>query len=400
MKSLVVLLAAFIILLSQLSYFTEASSYEGNKKVPAKIFSPFYLKLLEEIKKSLYEKLVEMSPPKKSTLQMSYGGNYKENNTIDEKKEHAINDGSIFNWTFMIYIDGDNNLCNYASKKLNELLKIRKNGFAIIILYDGDKYNDSCIYSITDSVKRINQSEVNMGSGITLKNLISFAKSNYSAKHYFLEIWGHGNGWMGVAFDKTNRDYLTLKEIKNAINEVDIVSFSACYMGSIEVAYSLKSKVNYFIAPEGAMLANGLPYERIFERLNFSANPENVARIIVEEYADYYAHTSTNFAAWNMSNITELVTLINNFSSSINKSLIKQARNASSISPKYVDLYKFARFFDNEIAKEVMKAINGTIIAKFGNMHGIEIYCPLPQYYSNSYSYTDFSLDTNWDELL
>jgi len=86
MKSLVVLLAAFIILLSQLSYSTEASSYEENKKVPAKIFSPFYLKLLEEIKKSLYEKLVEMSPPKKSTLQMSYGGNYKENNTIDEKK--------------------------------------------------------------------------------------------------------------------------------------------------------------------------------------------------------------------------------------------------------------------------------------------------------------------------
>ena len=398
MKAIAVL-SATILLFASLSYLVEANAddHSANQKlkVSKSMFPRFYQRLLEIIKERAYQKVRQQY--QKKILEMTTNENYEEKNTMGNDKQHE-NQNFTFNWTFMIYLDGDNNLCNYANKKLNEILNIRKAGTAIVVLYDGNKYNDSCLYAITnDKIERINRSETNMGSGATLKEFISIAKKNYSARHYMLEIWGHGNGWMGVAFDKTNKDYLTLEELKNSIGGIDIISFSACYMGSIEVAYALKDKVSYFIAPEGAMLASGLPYEKIFEEFNASMDCESVAKLIVREYGKYYIRTSTNFAAWNLSKLDELVQAINNFSASLNKSMVEIARNVTAIDSKFVDLYEFAKFFGE---KEVTEAINETIISKFGNLHGIEIYCPLPEYHSNKYSSLSFSIATHWDEIL
>jgi len=390
-----IFVAGVLILLLSFGYLVEAHSF--NKNHITTVYSPFYAHYLEKLnKKPVVYCQIDKVIEEKSCQKMETSG--EASHERKEIKGSIIHD-YIYNWTFMIYIDGDNDLATYAEKEIEKLRQINSSGIVIVALYDGNKYNDSCLYVIfSGKITKINKGELNMGSGKTLKDFIEYSK-NYSAKHYLLEIWGHGDGWMGVSFDKNSKDYLSLKEIKEALSNesVDVIVFSACYMGSIEVAYELKDKASYFIAPEGIMLASGLPYEKIFKEFNASMDCESVTKLIVKEYGKYYAHTSTNFAAWNLSKMDDLVQSIGNFSASLNKSMVEMARNATAIDSKFVDLYEFAKFFGEE---KIMKAIDETVVSKFGSLHGIEIYCPLPQYYSSEYSSLSFPIATHWDEIL
>ena len=203
MKAIAVL-SAVMLLLASLNYLVEANAddHSANQKlkVSKSMFPRFYQRLLEIIKERAYQKVRQQY--QKKILEMATNENYEEKNTMGNAKQHE-NQNFTFNWTFMIYLDGDNNLCNYANKKLNEILNIRKAGMAIVVLYDGNRYNDSCLYAITnDKIERINRNEANMGSGATLKEFISIAKKNYSARHYMLEIWGHGNGWGSLSIKR------------------------------------------------------------------------------------------------------------------------------------------------------------------------------------------------------
>ena len=232
----------------------------------------------------------------------------------------------------------------------------------------------------------------------------------YPAKHYLLEIWGHGNGWVGTCLDASSGDVLKLEEIKDVLeNEsVDVLLFSSCYMGSIEVAYSMKNCTRYLIAPEGTMLATGLPHDSFFNNFNVSMNVEEMCRKIIEEYGNYYSHTSTNFAAWNMSKVSELAEAIDEFAmylESEDSEKILEARNLSIIQgTQYIDLYDFAFNTYNQlnisIAVNIMELVNETIFAKFGDKHGIEIYFPLPSYLSKYYKNTDFAIETQWNEFI
>ena len=394
MKAIVVVAGVAILLLS-LSYFAEAHPLEKNV-VKINVYSKFYSHYLEKLNKKLP---LHSFPVKKENIHLHKEIKYG-NEAFYEKKETNKQSKPIYNWTFMIYMDGDNNLAYYAEKKAKELLTVRKKGIAIVVLYDGNEKNDSCLYVITNNTKKIDKGELNMGDGKTLRDFITFAK-NYSARHYILEIWGHGDGWMGAAFDQNNKDYLSLQEIKNALSNesVDIMMFSACYTGGIEVAYELRNEVKYFVAPETFMLATGLPWRDIFSKVNSSINDEDMAKLIVEEYGKYYAYTSTTYAAWNESRIESIIFSIQNLSVKLDNmnNSVEKARNNSCINEKYVDLYSFAEFVGE---KGVTNSINYSIVSKFGKLHGISIYFPLPLYYSSKYQSLDFSKEARWEEII
>ena len=234
---------------------------------------PFYKVSLER-GKTYYWKVVAFS---KSGWTSSKIWKFRTSEKDEIKK---ADDESRYNWTFMFYINGDNDLHSYAKNEVSELMEINESEVAIAVLFDGNENNDSYFYAITNFTYEEMKGELNMGDGSTLADFISYVKENYPARHYFLEIWGHGNSWMGTCFDRSNMDMLTMTEIKNAIDHVDILLFSSCYMGSIEVAYSLRNDVDYFLAPEGEMLATGMPLTRIFNVINASMNSEEICRKI------------------------------------------------------------------------------------------------------------------------
>ena len=286
-------------------------------------------------------------------------------------------------WTVMVYLNGDNDLHFYAIKELNELLNTTSE-INITVLFDGPSENDSCFYLIRNGISQILKpsflgNEVNMGDGKVLKNYINFVKNRYKTNNIVLEIWGHGNGWLGTCFDKTNSDMLTLKEIKDAVGKVSILIFSSCYMGNVEVAYALRNTADYMIACESSLPAGVPPHKDIFNSINSSMGAEEICFTVIEKFSDCVGYLSSSFAVWNLSKMKYLSQEINEFTVSMdgeNYSEILEWRNNSSYSLQYIDLFEFAEFAyinsNSEEAKDVMDAINETILIGFGEKKELE----------------------------
>jgi len=328
----------------------------------------------------------------------STGGAIEQNENISDETTEEINNESceiennsteaneenLLEWAFLVYISGDNDLYEYAVNELNELLSI--NSYGIAILFDGALNNDSKLYILNNSITTIEKNELNMGSNSTLEEFILYAQEILRAKNYAIEFWGHGNGWAGTCLDKSSSDLLEIDEIKRALENknISIIIFSSCNMGCIEVAYALRNCSKYMLASPCAMLATGLPHERIFAR-GFG-NVEEVCWAIYEEYMSYYSYASPKFAIWNLSMFDEFIGQFSLFIDHIKNLSFWNARNESAINSQYIDLYSFA----NKINFSLPQIF-------YGNA---SIYFPLPLYYSKYYSNTDFAKDTLWDEFL
>ncbi|MEM4953708.1 MAG: clostripain-related cysteine peptidase, partial [Desulfurococcaceae archaeon] len=190
-----------------------------------------------------------------------------------------------------------------------------------------------------------NEYELNMGDPRTLAWFINEAASRYPAQHYALILWDHGNSWNGFGWDETNNDYLTVEEIKEALSniniKIDLLGFDACLMASIEVAYtlSLTGNVDVMIASEEYVPAYGWPYDKILSKLveNPNMTPEELAKVIVNEYIESYSKGSQGFAPYatmsaiNMNKIGEIVSHLGDLSRylldniNIYKSFVKAA---------------------------------------------------------------------------
>jgi hypothetical protein len=113
-------------------------------------------------------------------------------------------------WTIMVFLNADNNLEPFgitdyremaqvgSSEKVNIVVQFDRNGgYATTSPQWKGGYRfkvekgvaprpDTAVETLGDT---------NMGSGITLRNFVDWAASNYPAKRYMLDIWNHGQGW-------------------------------------------------------------------------------------------------------------------------------------------------------------------------------------------------------------
>jgi len=153
-------------------------------------------------------------------------------------------------WTFMLYLGEDNNLYPWLTRAISNLEAQAANpNVNIVILYDGDRTNDSRRFLVqpggnyTDGVNRWYLGELNMGDPQTLVNFVNWTRTNYPAQHYYLAIADHGRGTSGVAWDDTNnKDYLTTAELRSAFNtatnsgqwRIDVLHYDTCLMGMLE----------------------------------------------------------------------------------------------------------------------------------------------------------------------
>ncbi|MCC6035382.1 MAG: clostripain-related cysteine peptidase [Desulfurococcaceae archaeon] len=227
-------------------------------------------------------------------------------------------------WTFMVYIDADNNLDPYAELDLKEMESIGSTGDVkdvnIVALVDLLYVNGTVMYYISKG-SRIpvwgnwsSEYELNMGDPKTLAWFINETVNRYPAEHYALILWNHGDNWHGFGWDDTNHDYLSIEEIRRVLSsidvEIDILGFDACLMSSIEVTYtlSLTGKVDIIVASEEYIPGYGWPYDKVLEKLveNPDMTPRDFAKIIVEEYVKSYTRGSQGFAPYATLSAVEL----------------------------------------------------------------------------------------------
>jgi clostripain len=196
------------------------------------------------------------------------------------------------NWTFMVYLDADNNLepfyidtfLNMSSVGSTSQVKIvvqmdRRSGYDSRF---GDWTECKRFYITKDLIPTAgnaiqNLTEVNMGDPDTLTDFVNWTIHSFPADSYCLVLMNHGSGSVaGVCFDETSgNDALSLPELSQALiailpEKMDVLYFDACLMGMTEVAYQISDYADIMVASEEVGYA-GQPYD--YYLTNLIANP-------------------------------------------------------------------------------------------------------------------------------
>jgi hypothetical protein len=347
-------------------------------------------------------------------------------------------------WTYMVYLDGDNNLEGAAIDDFMEMSSVGSTSDVnIVVQFDRIQGHDFSYGDWTDCKRflvtygmtpmpanaLINLGECNMGDPNTLSDFVDWAMTEYQADNYALILWNHGSGWKlsvpwvetkSICWDDTSNDHLTLQETGQALSRkyVDLLGNDACLMQMIEVAYQMRTSGGIIVGSEDTVPWDGWPYDTILRALTGTPTmtPSTFGETIVSRYIVYYP--AETLSAMNNGDLPGLATAVDNFAQVLigklpgNYNEIKQARTnvQGFYDPDYIDLYHFAELIKfyvpgtESAAQAVMNNVDTVVYADGSahqNAHGLTVYYPENGgSYRTSYANTDFAINTNWDEFL
>jgi hypothetical protein len=235
-------------------------------------------------------------------------------------------------WLIMLYQDADDKILEKdIFIDLNEAERIGSNDQVQIVSqidryrggFDGDgDWHGARRYYVTqdDSLARLGSElvedvgEVNMASGDTLVDFVTWAASNYPADKYVLILSDHGMGWPGgwsdpnpgndgggadahapIAQALGNQMYLS--EIDDAlararaaagIDKFELVGMDACLMGHLEVMNALAEHANFAVLSQETEPALGWAYASFLNTLqqNPGIDGGQLGQLIVDSYID------------------------------------------------------------------------------------------------------------------
>jgi hypothetical protein len=338
-------------------------------------------------------------------------------------------------WTVMIYMDGDNNLEEYAIDDLNEM---EVSGSTInvnivvqldrIIEYDSSNgdWDTTRRYYVTNDINGYDNNivstmiaelgEQNMGDPNTLINFVNWARTAYPATNYLLVLWDHGDGWKkqahitqkgaltkikkkepikGVCYDDTDNDHLTIPEIDTALTTItaggtipiDVIGFDACLMAMIEIGYEVSPYCDYMVASEESEPADGWDYltTMFWLTTNPGSTPAQVASRIVTDYMTFYGFLGYETqSAVDLSQIPAVAAAVDTLAADLINTAgvyffeIQDIRNQVEEydDPDFVDLYHFAQLVqatipDAQIQSDAVAVMNAITTAVIQEGHGV-----------------------------
>jgi hypothetical protein len=364
-------------------------------------------------------------------------------------------------WTFMVYLDADNNLEGAGIVNFNQMEWVGSTTEMNIVVQmdrvqgfdesNGDWTGTRRYYVTKDADSEVIHStliqdlgELNMGDPGILYSFGQWATQAYPAQHYALVLWDHGSGYPGVCFDDTNGgDCLTMNELKQALSNIkhtigadlDVVVFDACFMGMIEIAHQITNYVDFMVASEESEPGLGSPYDTILASLASTPgmSGSELASTITTKYMISYTDglanpedvpTATD-AAYDLSKEPALASAISTFGEAL-KASFNQTQNAivtaksqsETFYGQFIDLYDFTQRVRNSVAVSAVQSAADNLLTKIQdfvvteghgadhpNAHGVTIYYP-EKYERASYAGSeagrmlDFPWDTRWDQFL
>jgi hypothetical protein len=228
--------------------------------------------------------------------------------------------------TVLVYIAADNTLTSFAADDIAEMVS----GFAAV---DADK-NNLLVYVDTQSAKPFLYQITKDSKGAVVKKVLhEYQQQNsvyptvmaevynrvfsaFPATSYGLVLWSHGDGWLPSPsnisaskastrwFGQDGTSYMDISSLNTALNSAphfDFILFDACLMQSVEVAYELKDRADYFIGAPNEIPGPGAYYTELVPAMFSQVN--DLASTVAHGYYDYYDRNYTgqiSKADWTM----------------------------------------------------------------------------------------------------
>lgn len=356
-------------------------------------------------------------------------------------------------WTFMVYLDADNNLETYGLMNLDWLENVgsEENVVNFVVLIDTYGEDAQLLYvedgestptvDIT-GVEHGYPKEVNMADPGTLTSFIDICCEEFPADKYALILWDHGGGWRGLCWDDTtydetgDDDCITMVELRDALEasgqRFDVIGFDLCLMAMPEVAYQIRDYADYAVFSEETVPGAGFPYESIAQELVDCPEMDGagLSEVIVREYAAYYegmgGYMTWTISAFDMEYMEEVTEAVDMLGKELLESLrvymqyyqVDLANAQKYYYPYNADLKGFA---ENLIADKLIKddgikmaaelvsaaVTNGIIACDNGpnseGSYGMAIYIPSTNegmhYIKDNYDEVPFAMETSWYEF-
>ncbi len=214
-------------------------------------------------------------------------------------------------WTVLVYMMADNDLEPFALLDLAEMAEVGSTGnLNIVVQIDrAAGYSSDGVLDLGDftTAKRLRVAqgkleviedlgETATGDPAVLADFVSWGLTTFPADRHALIFWDHGAGWFGFGSDDASpdKDGLSFAEIDQAltaglatagVDDLSLIGFDACLMGSWETARTVAEHAEYMLASEELEPGHGWDYRALAKlRDDPSTDPVAFANALIEGF--------------------------------------------------------------------------------------------------------------------
>ncbi|MFH1467811.1 MAG: clostripain-related cysteine peptidase [Pseudomonadota bacterium] len=216
--------------------------------------------------------------------------------TGSDSGQTLVLDGSAAAWTFMVFVNGDNNLEDSALGDVNEMEMVGSSAEVNIVVQldrargessaDGNwtgarRYliaRDSDTDAVTSTVLE-DLGATDSGVPETISDFATWGIESFPAERYALVLWDHGWGWYlaadgetkGISEDASSGNDISIArgDLEEALAGVaatlgrplDLLGMDACLMSSWEVHYVSAPYADVFVGSQASEDWDGWPYD-------------------------------------------------------------------------------------------------------------------------------------------
>lgn len=277
-------------------------------------------------------------------------------------------------WTVLIFMNGKNNLEEFAIEDFAELAKVGSSDKVDFVVQMGRparrpgaqqamlkveggwigarRFHVSRDATVTPGKELaiVGGADVDMGSPAVFQDFLKWGKARFPAKKYAVIVWNHGQGYR-LTFDAAGKskpiasprrpDASTLAPSHRAVSqdadtgsiiynsdlrgslaasfgpELSVIGFDACLMAMIETAYELKAQAPILVASEELEPGPGWNYTTLASALTAAPQSDGtaVAKMMVSSYRDNYGNgDSTTLSAVDLTKIGAAATELSRLS--------------------------------------------------------------------------------------
>ena len=227
-------------------------------------------------------------------------------------------------WTILVYMDGDNNLSGSALANFTQMQAATGSTNVTVVVQLATLGASTKRYQIKNGATTLlaDLGEVNMATGQSITNFLTWATTAYPADRTVLILWDHGDGWDELTpraaaagapaaphslamFTNpgSNTPVLFNYQIRQAIEQsgikLDVLGFDGCNMGTLEAFYEFRGLAGVLVASEELVPDNGWNYNALLSGLAAAPgmSAEDFGTLAVTAYQNYYANTQPPLTA-------------------------------------------------------------------------------------------------------